>query len=80
MLKGIDELQGSVLNLIWGLEGRVLFQSLEHLLLRVDEVSLLQKCRILSNPLTLGLCLCCCLLKLQFPVSHRTLLLGTTSY
>lgn len=78
MLRSTDELQDSVFSLIWGVEGRVLFQSLEHLLLRVDEVSLLQKRRILSNPLTLGLCLCCCLLKVQFPVSHQTLLLGTT--
>jgi len=66
VLRNIDELEDGVLNPTWGVEGRVLFQSAEHLLFRLGEVNLLQKCRILSSPrqLTLGLCLCCCLLKL----------------
>lgn len=62
----IDELQDGVLSPVWDVEGRILFQSPEHMLFRVDEVNLLQKCRIVSSPhqLTLGLYLCCCLLKL----------------
>lgn len=66
MLQGIGELQDGVLSLIWGVEGRILFRSPEHLLFTVNEVRLLQKCRILSTPLQLilGLYLCCCFLKL----------------
>lgn len=50
VLQYIDELQDGVLGVICGVEGSVMFQSSEHLLFRVDEVNLLQKCRILRSP------------------------------
>lgn len=78
-----DVLQDGVLSPMWAVEGRVLFQTPEHLLLRVDVVNLLQKCRVLSSlhQLTLGLCLCCChsesvvaSLRLNLTVKHHLLL------
>lgn len=62
VLQDTSEWQGGVLSLIWTVEHRVLFQSPEHLLLRVNAVNLFQQCRILSSlhHLTLWLYRCCC--------------------